>query len=95
MLGPHCNGTLMYASESEIIRNDAFLSKLEQKLITLSDKYGLGDILFIERNPETTILLMLSSYKRQKNGLIKEYLMYGTRSLMKWMNLLRKNVLNA
>lgn len=51
MLGPHCNGTLMYSSESEIVRNDAFLSKLEEKLITLSDKYGLGDILFIERNP--------------------------------------------
>ena len=51
MLGPHCNGTLMYSSESEIVRNDAFLSKLEKKLITLSEKYGLGDILFIERNP--------------------------------------------
>lgn len=46
-----CNGTLMFSSESEIVRNDVFLSKLEQKLITLSDKYGLGDILFIERNP--------------------------------------------
>ena len=51
MLGPHCNGTLMYSSESEIVRNDAFLSKLEEKLKTLSDKYGLGDVLFIERNP--------------------------------------------
>ena len=51
MLGPHCNGTLMYSSESKIVRNDAFLSKLEEKLKTLSDKYGLGDVLFIERNP--------------------------------------------
>ena len=32
MLGPHCNGTLMYSSESEIVRNDAFLSKLEEKV---------------------------------------------------------------
>lgn len=45
-----CNGTLMFSSESEVVRNDAFLSKLEKKLITLSDKYGLGDLLFIERN---------------------------------------------
>lgn len=51
MLRSNCNGTLMYSSESNVVRNDIFLSKLEQKLITLSDKYGLGDILFIERNP--------------------------------------------
>ena len=51
MLRSDCNGTLMFSSESEVVRNDAFLSKLEQKLITLSDKYGLGDLLFIEKNP--------------------------------------------
>lgn len=51
MIRSDCNGTLMLSSESNIVKNDAFLSKLEKKVITLSDKYGLGEVLFMERNP--------------------------------------------
>lgn len=32
MLRSDCNGTLMFSYESEIVKNDAFLSKLEKKL---------------------------------------------------------------
>ena len=46
-----CNGTIMHSSESNVVKNDAFLSKLEKKVISLSDKYGLGEVLFRERNP--------------------------------------------
>lgn len=41
----------MFSSESEVVRNDIFLSKLEKKVISLSDKYGLGERLFREKNP--------------------------------------------
>ena len=51
MLRSDCNGTLMFPSESEVIKNDTFLSKLEKKVVSLSDKYGLGEVLFMERNP--------------------------------------------
>jgi hypothetical protein len=44
-------GTIMPSSESKVVQNDEFLSKLEQKLIKLSSKYGLGEILFREKNP--------------------------------------------
>ena len=45
------NGPIMPSSESEVVQNDAFLTKLEQKLILLSAKYGLGEVLFMEKNP--------------------------------------------
>lgn len=45
------NGPIMPSSESKVVQNDEFLSKLEQKLIKLSSKYGLGEILFREKNP--------------------------------------------
>ena len=51
MLRSDCNGTLMFPSESKTIKNDAFLSKLEKKVVSLSEKYGLGEVLFMERNP--------------------------------------------
>lgn len=46
-----CNGTLMASCESKVVQNNAFLSKLEKKVIALSDKYSLGEVLFMERNP--------------------------------------------
>lgn len=46
-----CNGTLMLSSESEVVRNSAALSGLEEFLRSLSPKYGLGELLFMERNP--------------------------------------------
>ena len=52
MLGSDCNGTLMLSSESKVVKNDIFLTKLEKKVISLSDKYGLGEVLFMERNPK-------------------------------------------
>ena len=52
MIRNDCNGKLMLSCESEIVQNDEFLSKLEKKLITLSEKYGLGEVLFIEKNPD-------------------------------------------
>ena len=51
MIRRDCNGTLMLSSESTVVKNDEFLSKLEKKVISLSDKYGLGEVLFMERNP--------------------------------------------
>lgn len=51
MISSDCNGTLMFPSESETIKNDAFLTKLEKKVASLSEKYGLGEVLFMERNP--------------------------------------------
>lgn len=51
MIRSDCNGTLMLSSESNVVKNDAFLSKLEKKVIALSNKYGLGEVLFMERNP--------------------------------------------
>ena len=51
MLRSDCNGTIMLSSESETVKNDIFLSKLERKLHMLSQKYGLGEVLFMERNP--------------------------------------------
>ncbi len=49
MLKTDCNGPIMPSSESDIVKNDAFLSKLENKVIELSDKYGLGEVLFREK----------------------------------------------
>nr|WP_295001296.1 hypothetical protein [uncultured Methanobrevibacter sp.] len=43
------NGPIMPSSESKVVQNDAFLTKLEQKLILLSAKYGLGEVLFMEK----------------------------------------------
>lgn len=51
MIRSDCNGTLMLSSESTVVKNDEFLSKLEKKVISLSDKYGLGEVLFMEKNP--------------------------------------------
>ena len=51
MLKSDCNGTIMLSSESEIVKNDIFLSKLEKKLHQLSNRYGLGEVLFMEKNP--------------------------------------------
>ena len=52
MIRNDCNGKIMLSCESEIVQNDEFLSKLEKKLITLSKKYGLGEVLFMEKNPD-------------------------------------------
>ena len=52
MLSSDCNGTLMPSCESEVVKNDAFLSKLEKKVISLSEKYSLGNVLFMEKNPK-------------------------------------------
>ncbi|MBQ6099990.1 hypothetical protein [Methanobrevibacter sp.] len=46
-----CNGTVMLSSESEVVKNNVAYSQLEKYLITLSAKYGLGEVLFRERNP--------------------------------------------
>lgn len=51
MLRSDCNGPIMPSCESEIIKNDVFLSKLEKKIISLSAKYGLGEVMFREKNP--------------------------------------------
>lgn len=51
MLMSDCNGTLMPSCESKVVQNNAFLSKLEKKVIALSNKYSLGEVLFMERNP--------------------------------------------
>lgn len=45
------NGPIMPSCESTVVQNDEFLCKLEQKLIDLSAKYGLGEVLFMEKNP--------------------------------------------
>lgn len=45
------NGPIMPSSESKVVQNDEFLSKLEKELIVLSAKYGLGEVLFMEENP--------------------------------------------
>jgi len=51
MLKHLINGPIMPSYESEVVQNDEFLSKLEKKLILLSKKYGLGEVLFMEKNP--------------------------------------------
>lgn len=51
MIYQNCNGTYMLSSESEVVRNSIALSDLEKFLIGLSNKYGLGEVLFRERNP--------------------------------------------
>lgn len=51
MLKHLINGPIMPSGESEVVQNDEFLSKLEKKLILLSAKYGLGEVLFMEKNP--------------------------------------------
>ncbi len=51
MMRSNCNGKIMPSSESEVVRNDTFLSKLEKEVMVLSAKYGLGEVLFRERNP--------------------------------------------
>lgn len=52
MIYQGCNGTVMLSSESEVVRNNFAYSQLEKFLIALSDKYGLGEVLFMERNPK-------------------------------------------
>ncbi len=49
MLRHELNGPIMPSRESKVVQNDEFLTKLEQKLIHLSDKYGLGEVLFREK----------------------------------------------
>lgn len=51
MIYKGCNGTIMLSSESEVVRNNFAYSQLEKFLISLSAKYGLGEVLFRERNP--------------------------------------------
>lgn len=51
MMIQDCNGTITLSCESDIVKNDAVLSKLEKRLMDLSLKYGLGDVLFMARNP--------------------------------------------
>ena len=52
MIYQGCNGTMMLSSESEVVWNNFAYSQLEKFLITLSAKYGLGEILFLEKNPK-------------------------------------------
>lgn len=52
MIYQGCNGTMMLSSESEVVRNNFAYSQLEKFLITLSAKYGLGEVLFLEKNPK-------------------------------------------
>ena len=49
MLKHLINGPIMPSCESEVVQNDEFLSKLEKKLIFLSKKYELGEVLFMEK----------------------------------------------
>ena len=51
MIYQGCNGTVMLSSESEVVKNNIAYSKLEKFLISLSAKYGLGEVLFMEKNP--------------------------------------------
>jgi hypothetical protein len=51
MIEHELNGPIMPSSKSKTVQNDEFLTKLEAKLIELSEKYGLGEVLFMERNP--------------------------------------------
>ena len=51
MIHQNCNGTVMLSSESEVVKNSIVYSKLEKHLIWLSAKYGLGEVLFREKNP--------------------------------------------
>lgn len=51
MLKHLLNGPIMPSCDSQVVQNDEFLSKLESKLIELSEKYGLGEVLFMEKNP--------------------------------------------
>ena len=51
MIHKNCNGTIMLSSESEVVKNTHVYSVLESFLIDLSAKYGLGEVLFREKNP--------------------------------------------
>lgn len=51
MIHQNCNGTIMLSSKSKVVKNTNVYSVLEQFLITLSAKYGLGEVLFREKNP--------------------------------------------
>ena len=46
-----CNGIMRPSSESEVVRNNHAYCQLEKFLISLSAKYGLGEVLFLEKNP--------------------------------------------
>ena len=52
MIHSNCNGTVMLSSESEVVKNSIVYSELEKYLISLSAKYGLGEVLFREKNPK-------------------------------------------
>lgn len=52
MIHQNCNGTIMLSSESKVVKNTNVYSMLEKHLITLSAKYGLGEVLFREKNPK-------------------------------------------
>lgn len=47
-----CNGKIMLSSESDVVKNSIVYSELEEYLVNLSAKYGLGEVLFRERNPK-------------------------------------------
>ena len=51
MFNYHCVGTVMPSEDSEVVKNSPFLSKLRLELIRLSEVYGLGEVLFMEKNP--------------------------------------------
>ena len=94
MIRCDCNGKIMLSCESKVVQNDEFLFKLEKKLITLSEKYGLGEVLFMEKTHSTTIHQMHFALELQKHGPISKYLMYGILLLMKYTNLLMLKALN-
>ena len=52
MIYKGCNGTVMLSSESEVVRGNHAYCQLEKFLISLSAKYGLGEVLFLEKNPK-------------------------------------------
>ncbi|MBE6490976.1 MAG: hypothetical protein E7Z83_08990 [Methanobrevibacter sp.] len=52
MIYKGCNGTMMISSESEVVQNNFAYKQLERFLISLSAKYGLDEVLFLEKNPK-------------------------------------------
>ena len=52
MIHSNCNGNVMFSSESDVVKNSIVYSELEKYLKGLSSKYGLGEVLFREKNPK-------------------------------------------
>ena len=72
-----CNGTVMLSSESDVVKNNIVYSELEKCLISLSAKYGLGEVLFREKILRTIIPMILFILGLLRNGLLKKCLRYG------------------